>query len=520
MVVSTHTDALPRTVEIGIVGAGTMGAGIAQVAATAGHRVRLFDTRPGAAHKAVQDTTANIDKLLAKGRLAPEQAQEAKAALRPVDSLENLASCGLIVEAIVEDLSAKRDLFSSLEQIVRREAILATNTSSLSITAIAAGLHAPERVAGVHFFNPAPLMPLVEIVAGMATAPRVTQQLRATAEAWGKTAVVARSTPGFIVNRVARPFYAEALRLLNEGAADCVTIDAVLRDAGGFRMGPFQLMDLIGNDVNFAVTRSVFEAFFNDPRFTPSLRQRDLVDAGFVGRKAGRGFYSYAPNAPELTPRALPAIPAPERIRLFGDSPATIALKQRLQRAAIMEHTGQRPDGCIAEVNGTLLFVTDGRTATQRAFDLEHPNLVLIDLALDYTTTPRLAISIADQADPSALRNAAGLLQAAGIAISHMDDTPGLIVMRTVAMLANEAADAVQQGVCTAEDCDLAMRLGVNYPRGPLAWADEIGAAHIVTVLENMTALYGEDRYRTSPLLRRKALTGSTFHSHPQQEQL
>ena len=292
---------LPQQAIIAVVGTGAMGAGIAQVAAAAGHPVKLLDNRPGAAEKAVAGIRAQFAKMAEKGKLTAAAAQAAGERLIPVSSLADLADAALVTEAIVENLEAKQTLFSDLEAIVGADCIFGTNTSSISVTAIGAALQRPERLAGLHFFNPAPLMALVEIVSGLATDKAVADTLFATASAWGKTPVHAKSTPGFIVNRVARPYYAEALRLAQEGAADYATIDACCREAGGFRMGPFELMDMIGHDVNFAVTNSVWRAFYNDQRFLPSLIQQELVDAGFIGRKSGRGFYDYRGEHPVPT---------------------------------------------------------------------------------------------------------------------------------------------------------------------------------------------------------------------------
>ena len=493
-------------------GAGAMGAGIAQVAALAGHPVWVFDTRAGAAAEAVHGIQAVAGKLLAKGRVTQAQVVALQERLLPAETPQDLARCGLIVEAIVENLEAKQGLFRSLETIVPDDCILASNTSSISVTAIAAALEDPERLAGLHFFNPAPLMPLVEVISGATTSPAIAQVLYATALAWGKTPVFARSTPGFIVNRVARPFYAEALRTLNERAADCATVDAIMRESGGFRMGPFELMDLIGHDVNYAVTRSVFDAFYGDARFTPSLLQRELVDAGFLGRKAGRGFYQYADTAPAPAPLTCAAQPAPAVIRLFGNDSLVNALAKRLTGAGVsFESMAEVADGRLAECDSSILCRTDGRTATARAVAENLRNLVLVDLALNPASATRLAISAADGAEPRALFAITGLLQAAGYQVSSVDDIAGMIVFRTVVMLANEAADAVLQGVCTPADCDLAMQKGVNYPLGPLAWADRLGARTVVQALEHMLAATGEARYRVSPLLRRKALSGSRF---------
>lgn len=504
---------LPSSSTVAVIGAGAMGSGIAQIAALAGHKVLLLDTRDGAAASAINAIQSQLTKLADKGRLTPEAAQSASARLCVAASLPDLTHAALLIEAIVEDLSAKQSLFVALEALVSDTAILATNTSSISVTAIGAALKHPERLAGLHFFNPAPLMPLVEIVSGIGTDTAVASTLFATAKAWGKTPVHARSTPGFIVNRVARPYYAEALRLLQEGAADVATIDAVMRDAGGFRMGPFELMDLIGHDVNFAVTRSVWTAFFHDTRFTPSLIQQELLEGGFLGRKSGRGFYDYREGADKIVaateaPRVLNAA-----VTLHGNSEVTTALAARLSNTNTpLTSDADSSDGRIATVGDAAIFITDGRSATQRAAESGIHNMVLLDLAFDYSSASRIAISCAQQCAPSARDSAIAMLQAAGLQVSLMKDVPGLAVMRTVAMLANEAADAVNQGVCSSADVDSAMRLGVNYPRGPLAWAAQIGAATVRDVLQNLVHSYGEDRYRTSPRIQQACYAGGSLH--------
>lgn len=500
---------------VGIVGAGVMGAGIAQVAAVADHSVRICDARQGAADAAVGRIHAAIKELAQKQKLSAEQATRAAQRISSVKTLNMLGNCGLIVEAIVEDIDAKRNLFRELENTAPADTLFATNTSSLSVTAIAAALRQPQRLAGMHFFNPAPIMPLVEIVQGAETSPEVLRQLHAIALGWGKTPMHVRSTPGFIVNRVARPFYAEALRVLEERGADCATIDAVLREAGGFRMGPFELMDLIGNDINYAVTRSVFDAFYGDPRFAPSNLQRELVQAGHLGRKSGRGFYSYEESRPLGAPSTARECPAPSRICIHGDTIVAQALAYRLAKfQAHFERASVHHDGRIACWDGGVLYLCDGRTATARAASSGVNNTLLMDHACDYFTGTRAALAAADQAHISALHGATGLLQAAGYAVSVIDDLPGMIVLRTVAMLANLAADAVNQGVCSAADLDLAMRKGANYPRGPLEWADEVGLKHLMIALDHLAQAYGNDRYGASPLMRRKALTNSSFYRH------
>ena len=507
----THAPLSLQTV-IAVVGTGAMGAGIAQVAAAAGHPVKLLDNRPDAAARAVEGIRAQFAKMAEKGKLTAEAAAAAGARLSAVHELADLADAGLIVEAIVENLEAKQTLYRDLEAIVGPDCIFGTNTSSISVTAIGAALKHPERLAGLHFFNPAPLMALVEIVSGLTTDKAVADTLFASAAAWGKTPVHAKSTPGFIVNRVARPYYAEALRLAQEGAADYATIDACCREAGGFRMGPFELMDMIGHDVNFAVTNSVWRAFYNDQRFLPSLIQQELVDAGFFGKKTGRGFYDYRDGAVRPAAQTEAAQVPAGMIVVCGESIAAEALADRLTHSGLSFSRAPDSDGRIAEIGRAVIYVTDGRSATQRAAESGVANTVLIDLALDYDKATRLAMAAAEQCEPSAIAAATGLLQASGFAVSRFLDIPGLAVMRTVAMLANEAADAVNQGVCSEAAADAAMRLGVNYPQGPLAWADQVGVESIRNVLANLGASYGEDRYRISPLIQRAVFAGRKIH--------
>ncbi|MES3026183.1 MAG: 3-hydroxyacyl-CoA dehydrogenase PaaH [Pseudomonadota bacterium] len=516
------TNALEKGSIVAVIGSGAMGAGIAQVAAASGYQVRLFDTRAEAVDKAIADIGKVYGKLVDKGRMSAVDADAARARLAGVASLKDVAGAAIVVEAIVENLDVKRMLFADLEGIVGDDCILATNTSSISVTAIAAKLRRPERLVGMHFFNPVPLMALVEVISGLATAPAVADTVFATAAAWGKNPVHAKSTPGFIVNRVARPFYAEALRLLSEQAADAATLDVVMREAGGFRMGPFELMDLIGHDVNFSVTQSVFNAYFGDPRFTPSVLQQEMVNAGFLGRKSGRGFYRYGDDAAKaaVLDEAPQARPGAVNISIEPGAKGSVTapMELRLENTGFaVKHRDPLPGAAAHEAaafhcHGAAVFLTDGRSATERAAANKHADTVLYDLALDCAGATRIALARADQCSDAAYHAVVGLFQAAGFAVTRLDDVPGMAVMRTVAMLANEAADAVNQGVCSAAAVDIAMQKGVNYPRGPLAWADSVGLAHIVTVLSNLATTYGEDRYRVSPLLRRKLAGGARFH--------
>jgi 3-hydroxybutyryl-CoA dehydrogenase len=505
--------ALNTNARIAVIGAGAMGAGIAQVAAQAGHRVLLLDNRPGAAAQAIDGIDRQLGKRVEKGKLSAEARTSTMARLKAVEAIEALADCELIIEAIVENLQVKRDLFRQLESLCDERCILTSNTSSLSITGIAAQLKHPQRLLGLHFFNPAPIMALVEVVSGLASDPALAECLYDTARAWGKKPVHTRSMPGFIVNRVARPFYAESLRLLQEGVADCPTLDALMRDAGGFAMGAFELTDLIGHDVNYAVTCSVFDAYYGDTRFLPSLIQKELVDAGRLGRKSGHGFYSYAEGAERPLAASITSDLTVTACVAEGDLGIANALIPRLRehRIDVIQRDGQG----LLRVGDAVLALSDGRMACQRAREDGLRNLILLDLAFDYGNASRIAISCSADIDPGALAEGVALLQQAGLTVSQLSDSPALAVLRTVAMLANEAADALLQGVASAVDIDLAMRAGVNYPQGPLSWADAIGLRHLLTVLENLQASYGEERYRPSLLLRRRVAEGRTFHDEP-----
>jgi 3-hydroxybutyryl-CoA dehydrogenase len=484
-----------------VVGAGIMGAGIAQVAAQAGHRTWLYDARDGAAAQAKNKLAATLDGLVTKGKLAADAAQATLARIEPIASLEAAASARLVVEAIVEQLDAKRELFRRLEALLGDDAVLATNTSSISVTAIANGLARPERLVGMHFFNPVPLMKLVEVVSGLQTAPAVAEAIFELSEAWGKTPVHAKSTPGFIVNRIARPYYAETLALLQEQAAAPHQIDACLK-AAGFRMGPCELMDLIGHDTNFAVTYSVYEANFYDKRYVPSLVQREMVDGGLLGRKSGRGFYRYPEGAPPLT-AAKPAAPNPAaRLAVHGRGPVA----QRLAEAVPSATHDRDSDWTGLAVDEARLVLTDGRTAAELAALWSLADVAVFDRLDGAAPGGALAFAVADGASAAWADEAAAWLGTIGMVPLRMADTPGLVVARTVAMLINEAADAVHQGVCSAEGADAAMKLGVNYPRGPFEFLAAWSTSGVVALLDVLDAHYRGERYRVSPWLRARAL--------------
>ena len=380
------------------------------------------------------------------------------------------------------------------------DAVLASNTSSISITAIANGLKHPQRVVGMHFFNPVPQMKLVEVVSGAETDPGIAQAVFELARRWGKTPVHAKSTPGFIVNRIARPYYAEALALLHEQAAPPATIDALARSAG-FRMGPCELMDLIGHDVNFAVTMSVFDANFGDRRYAPSLVQKALIDGGRLGRKSRRGFYEGTP--PEDTPLTeWPLLPAP--LSLCGDGPLAASLQHWLEQRGIGSARDSGADWIGLRAGAVELHVCDGRSAMQRAAERRHADLAVIDLPLVNAKLQALGIAFASSTSEAARGLALTTLQACGWRPMAMRDVPGLWAARTVCMLVNEGADAVWQGVCDEAGADLAMKLGTNWPAGPFEWLAAIGVEQVVAVLDHLHAATRNERYRASPLLQQR----------------
>ena len=513
---------LPTDRIVAVLGAGTMGAGIARVAAAAGHVVRVYDTDGEAVDRAIDDLRTRLEASVAKGRIPADEAAAILGRILPARNLQELADAALVIEAIVEDLAVKQHIFDELEGIVADSATLATNTSSLSVTAIAGRLRRPGRVVGMHFFNPAPVMPLVEIVAGTATDRDVAADAYATAAAWGKTPVHCASTPGFIVNRVARPFYGEGLRLLGEGVADAATIDAIVTGAGGFRMGPFTLMDLVGLDVNLAVSKSVYAQTFHDPRFAPNVIQQSLVDAGRLGRKTGRGFFVYGgddPTRPEESVQTIVAASTGDLpvVEVVGDLGHATEIVDRIAARGVELVTHAEDDGPgRLRIGDVALVPTDGRTATELAATgvVGTSEVAVFDLVRDWGEAERVAVAEAAQATghPAAWL---ALMLGDEVAVSPVGDAPGLVLMRIVAQLASVAADAVLTGVAGPEAIDTAMRLGTNYPAGPLEWVDRLGATTVVAVLDSLRAFYGEDRYRASALLRRAALAGLTLRGGP-----
>ena len=383
---------------IAVLGAGTMGTGIAQIASTNNHNVVVYDPYKDVLEHSRKTLTRILNRQVEKQRMTTDQVNGILDRITHTSELKYLSEATLVIEAIIEDTEIKQDLYKKVEPLVDRSAVIASNTSSLSIASLSSALDQPQRFIGIHFFNPAPLMPLVEIVPAVITDNSVTQQARDLIDSWNKTTVLAKDLPGFIVNRIARPFYGEALRIYEEGLADPATIDRAMKELGGFRMGPFELMDFIGNDVNQKVSETVFEAFYYDPRFRPSLTQKRMAEAGLLGKKTGRGFYDYQEGAES---------PTPDKNEKQGNE----------------------------------------------------------------------------------------------------------ILNRILTMLINQAADACWLGVASKEEIDLAMTRGVNYPKGLLAWADEIGADEIVRRMDEYYSYFREDRYRCCPLLREMASKSEKFFS-------
>lgn len=486
---------------IGVAGAGAMGAGIAQVAAAAGHGVVVFDTDEAALARGRNAVAGGAAALVRRGALGQGGAEALVARVRWTTDLSALAGAGLVVEAIVERKEAKAALFAELEKTLAADAAIATNTSSLSVTALAGGLARPSRFIGLHFFNPAPVMKLVEVVPGAASDPGLVDAAVALMEAWGKVAVRARDVPGFIVNRVARPFYSEGWRALEEGAADAATIDFLFRDSVGFRMGPLELGDFIGHDVNYAAATSVYEAYFGRTRFAPAPAQGRLVAAGRLGRKSGAGVYDYGEGAVRPGPRLVSPADARAEFRI-GAAP----LIERLlsARGASFVRDAAAPAGFV-EAGGALVGFADGRSAGEVAAS-HGTKVALLDWSRDSRSASALAFAATSHAARAAALKVAG---ACGMGAVEIADRPGLIVLRAMLQLANAAADAVRDRVADADAIDAAMKFGANYPIGPMAFAAEYGFANAVAALDRIADETGDPFYRAGETLRALARGGS-----------
>ena len=491
---------------VGIVGAGAMGRGIAQIATQAGSTVKLFDAQPEAIAKARDAIGAQWDKLQEKGKLDAGQVAACKARLQAAGTLAALADCDLVVEAIVERLDVKKSLFSELEGIVGPAAVLATNTSSLSVTAIAAALKRPQQFAGYHFFNPVPLMKVVEVIAGLKTDPRVCTGLADYARQMGHTPVQAQDTPGFIVNHAGRGYGTEALRVVSEGVADFATIDRILKDQAGFRLGPFELMDLTALDVSHPVMESIYQQYYDEPRYRPSVITAQRLAGGVVGKKVGEGFYRYVDGKAEVG--AEPPVPQVADMPPVWVSPRAARraeLLQLLKNLGAQIETGASPSPAALSLVAPLGFDVTTVAVVER---LDPARTLGIDMLIDDAATKRrvLATNPATRAD---MRDAAHALFARdGKPVSVIRDSGGFVTQRVVATIVNIAADICQQRICTPKDLETAVTLGLGYPLGPLAMGDRYGPTNVLEVLFNMQTVYGDPRYRPSPWLRRRGAIG------------
>jgi len=494
---------------VGLVGCGVMGRGIAQIAVLSGAQVRLTDSREGASAAAREELLATFGKLVDKGKLDAAAASAAAERLQACNGLDDLAGCHVIVEAIVEDLAAKRSLFTTLEGIVATDTILATNTSSLPVTAIAAGLKHPERVAGFHFFNPVPLMKIVEAIGGFLTDPSIVDYLLALGKHWGHTAVRAKDTPGFIVNHAGRGYGTEGLRLLAEGVATVPALDNILRDTAGFRLGPCELLDLTGLDVSHPVMESIYHQYYEEPRFRPQVHTRQMLTAGALGKKVGHGFYRYGSDGKkEAIAEAAQATAAASSVWLSQERPELAEkIAPFIAAAGVPLESGARPSDtalCIVTPLGE-----DATTCCVRE-NLDARRTVAVESILDLSRRRVVMTTPATSADYLAM--ACGLFGATGTPVSVIRDSAGLVTQRVVAHIVNIACEIAQQDIADPQDIDRAVTLGLGYPLGPLAWGDQIGARTVLAILKNLEQQTGDSRYRPSPWLQRRALLGLSLH--------
>jgi 3-hydroxybutyryl-CoA dehydrogenase len=521
---------------IGVLGAGTMGAGIAQLACKSGARTILFDPIPEALARGVEKLKDGFNKDAARGRLSAEEAAAGIARLEVAADMQALAPCELIIEAVPERIELKHEIYSRLCEIVSDDCVLASNTSSLLVTAIAATATKPERVVGMHFFNPAPVMKLLEVVAGVESSESALALAVATGEAMGKTVILANDGPGFIVNRCNRPFGLESLRMLQERIADVETIDRICRMEGGFRMGPFELMDLVGVDTGFEISKSFYEQSFGEPRWQPSLIAARYVAAGLHGRKTGRGYYTYADalaggtgHRPEDPPPIGDAAPPGEGVVVIAG--AGVLAEELRAAAAQAGYDVRSPSAPSEEALPALVIDCDCRPATSdplapeaalsergaRLLLCAHGSLAALDpggSAIGFHALPPLSaaslveLTRSESSSPLVAERTERFFNALGKHVVWVGDAPGLVLGRVVCQVINESAFALGEGVGGARDIDLGMVLGLSHPHGPLEWADEIGLEHVLGVLDALCSEYREERYRPAPALRRLIAAG------------
>ncbi|MGE8643433.1 3-hydroxyacyl-CoA dehydrogenase [Acinetobacter vivianii] len=490
----THLDL--SDARIAVIGSGTMGIGIAQLAIMNGHSTVLYDLDREKTHQAVDGLHQTFAKLVEKGKITDEQAQQACSHLSIADGIDDLANVNLVIEAVVEKLQVKQSLFQQLAAICNEHTIFATNTSSISVTAIAAGIPQPERVVGLHFFNPAPVMKLVEIVQGLKTPAGLCHELKTLMLNWKKIPVLTKSTPGFIVNRIARPFYAEAFRALQEQVTTYDQLDYALKQCGGFAMGPCELTDLIGQDVNFSVTQSVYEAFFYEPRYRPSLVQKELVDAGTWGRKSKQGFYHYDEKNQYATfqPQAITATAFQAHVQVKG---AWSQLPELLIRLAL--NGGTENEENIIQMDDIDLRLSQGESANLNYISRK---TILMDWHHDFSKAQAVVLSHNQLCQADDLAKVEAFFAQYQMHVIWITDHPALLTLRTLVLLINEACEASLHGIASMEDIDNAMRYGVNYPKGPYQWMMQLGAQYVLQTLNNLYAIYGEEKYRASLYLK------------------
>jgi 3-hydroxybutyryl-CoA dehydrogenase len=499
---------------VGIVGTGAMGRGIAQIAAQAGSTVHLFDAKEGAAAQAAQALHEQWDKLAAKGKVSAETVAAYKARLVVSPLVTDLAPCALVVEAIVENLGIKRQLFAELEGIVAADAVLVSNTSSLSVTAIAAGLKRPQQMAGYHFFNPVPLMRVVEVIAGIKTDKAVCDRLSAFAREMGHTPVLAQDTPGFIVNHAGRGYGTEALRLVGENVTDFATTDRILRDQMGFRLGPFELFDLTALDVSHPVMESIYHQYHEEARYRPSVITAQRLAGGVVGKKVGEGFYRYVDGAAQVP--AEPPVPQVAELPPVWVNPKAARrqeLYQLLKDLGARIETGQAPSEQALIIVAPLGLDVTTIAAVER---LDATRTVGIDMMLDDAATKRRVLATNPATRPDMRDAAHALFAKDGKPVSVIRDSGGFVTQRVVATIVNIAADICQQAICTPADLETAVTLGLGYPMGPLAMGDRVGPTNVLEILFNLQTVYGDQRYRPSPWLRRRGALGLSLKHEEQ----
>lgn len=489
---------------IGVVGAGAMGRGIAQVAATGGMTVLLADNRAQALAEAVAFVEKTLSRLVEKGTMEEGQLRSAMARIKPTESLCDLSPCDVLIEAVVENLDVKQALLAQLEDIVSDRCIIASNTSSLSITTIASKCKRPQRVAGLHFFNPVPLMKLVEVIDGLKTDPAVGDTLMEIGRRMGREPVRIRDAPGFLVNQVGRAYTLEAAHLVSEGIASFADVDAVMRDVAGFRMGPFELLDLVGLDVNHPATEMIYRQFYHEPRYRPSVMMQSRLDAGVLGRKTKQGFYSYGQDAASTAMKEADPLPPSCPVWVSQTRPDfAVSLAEKLQNAGVNVQAGPTPS------SDALCLVTPvGDDATRCAVDerLDAKRVVAVDMLFD--TSKRWTAMSTPLTEKSYIDAARWFLGKTGAPVTIIRDSPGFIAQRIVAMIVNIGASIAQLRTASAKDIDKAVKLGLGYPHGPLAFGDVLGGGIVHEILTNMQRRYGDPRYRSNLWLTRRAELG------------